>query len=174
MATKPSKISKPMKSIHYSTLINSKMDARNWDVVATIREIIVLESSIALGLSPDSQGKLTQVLGGINELHLIQPFSVRFLGVCLEEQEDRSLTPEDYPLPEIMEFVKEYGSFCPDMFCDRRSIPGLNDFDEATIVVFCKAIAYRGLALWDEKFQMLCKEAIEPDPDGYVCPWVNL
>lgn len=165
---------KTIKSIQYPTLTNCRMDANNWDVMDTIREIIVLESSIALGLSPDSQGRLTQFLAGINDLHLIQPFSVRFLEVCFNEQTDRSLEEDDYPLPEIMEFVNEYDSFCPDMLCDRRSIPGLNNFDEETIITFCKSIAYRGLAKWDEKFQMLCKDAIAPDPDGYICPWVNL
>ena len=88
------------------------------------------------------------------------------------DEADRSLTDEDYPLPQILEYVKRAGSFIPDT--DKKKIESLSLVDTESVAVFCKSLAFRGFAHWSDKYQALTMENIPPDPGDCNQDWTSL
>lgn len=160
-----------MPELDTTALYNCFIDEKNWDIRQTARELIILESSIALELSPELPQKLDELKSQDIGLDLLPDFAKRFLEVCLEE-EDRSLHPDDLPLLHILEYVDRIGCFAPDT--DKKRIKSLKEYDRETVTAFCKSLAYRGLANWSDRCQAITKEAIAPEPDDYDYHWHSL
>ena len=152
-------------------LHDAHCDAKNWDVMQTVRPLCVMESALIHCPSMELSEAYTALIEQTSNIQLLPAFCIKFLEYCLDEA-DRSLTEEDYPLPQILEYVKRAGSFIPD--ADKKKIESLSLVDTETVTVFCKSLAFRGFAHWSDKYQAITKEAIAPEPDDYDYHWHSL